>query len=112
MKRTLTGLLLAGVLSLLLWPASATAQGTSWKEYIEAAGNAYQQADSARAEKLVKAALREAEKFGEQDPRFAASLNNPWRGFTTSRATTPKPTRFTSGRWKSWRKRWGRSIRT
>ena len=76
MERTKTRWLLAGVLSLLLWPASAAAQGTSWKEYMEAAGKAYQQADYARAEKLVKAALREAEKFGEQDPRFATSLNN------------------------------------
>ncbi|MFQ5662850.1 MAG: tetratricopeptide repeat protein [Terriglobia bacterium] len=37
---------------------------------------AYQQADYAEAEKLLLAALQEAEKFGEQDPRFAASLNN------------------------------------
>jgi tetratricopeptide (TPR) repeat protein len=43
---------------------------------MEAAGNAYQQADYVEAEKLFKAALREAEKFGEQDPRFATSLNN------------------------------------
>jgi tetratricopeptide (TPR) repeat protein len=76
MERTKTRWLLAGVLSLLLWPASAAAQRTSWKEYMEAAGNAYQQADYVEAEKLFKAALREAEKFGEQDPRFATSLNN------------------------------------
>ncbi|MEE8199620.1 MAG: tetratricopeptide repeat protein [Candidatus Acidoferrales bacterium] len=40
------------------------------------AAKAYQQADYAEAEKLFLAALKEAEKFGEQDPRFAASLNN------------------------------------
>ena len=76
MNRTKTGWLLAGVLSLLLWPAFTASQETSWEKYMEAAGKAYQQADYVKAEKLVKAALREAEKFGEQDPRFATSLNN------------------------------------
>ena len=76
MKRTKTGLLLAGVLSLLLWPASTAAQGTSWKKYMEAAGKAYQQARYAEAEQHLTAALKQAEKFGEQDRRFATSLNN------------------------------------
>ena len=76
MNRIKTGWLLAGVLSLLLWPAFTASQETSWEKYMEAAGKAYQQADYVKAEKLVKAALREAEKFGEQDPRFATSLNN------------------------------------
>ena len=76
MNRTKTGWLLAGVLSLLLWPAFTASQETSWEKYMEAAGKAYQQADYVKAEKLVKAALREAEKFGEQDPRFATSNNN------------------------------------
>ncbi|MCZ6861551.1 MAG: tetratricopeptide repeat protein, partial [Alphaproteobacteria bacterium] len=40
------------------------------------AAKAYQQADYAQAEKLLLAALKEAEKFGEQVRRLAASLNN------------------------------------
>ncbi len=37
---------------------------------------AYQKADYVEAEKLLLAALKEAEKFGEQDLRLATSLNN------------------------------------
>lgn len=39
------------------------------------AGKAYEQADYAKAEKLLQAALKEAEKFGEEDPRLATGLN-------------------------------------
>ena len=50
--------------------------GSAWDRYMEAAGKAYQQADYDEAEKLLLAALQEAEKFGEEDRRLAASLNN------------------------------------
>ena len=61
---------------MLLWPAFTAAQETSWEKYNEAARRAYQQADYAEAEKLLKAALKEAENFGEQDPRLATSLGS------------------------------------
>jgi tetratricopeptide (TPR) repeat protein len=55
---------------------AASAQKSRWDSMMADAAKAYQQADYAQAEKLLLAALQEAEKFGEQDPRFAASLNN------------------------------------
>ena len=69
--------LLVGLLCLGLWPVvAASAQETRWDSIMAGAARAYQQADYAQAEKLLLAALKEAEKFGEQDPRFATSLNN------------------------------------
>ncbi len=69
--------LLVGLLCLGLWPVvAASAQETRWDSIMAGAARAYQQADYAQAEKLLLAALQEAEKFGEQDPRLATSLNN------------------------------------
>ncbi|MCH7767215.1 MAG: tetratricopeptide repeat protein, partial [Acidobacteria bacterium] len=69
--------LLVGLLCLGLWPmVAASAQETRWDSIMADAVKAYQQADYAQAEKLFLAALKEAEKFGEQDPRLATSLNN------------------------------------
>ena len=74
MKRTKTRWLLAGVLCLLLWPVSTAAQETAWEKYMGAAATAYQQGDYAEAEKQFKIALKEAEQFGDQDPRLGMSL--------------------------------------
>ncbi len=77
MKRPKTRWLLVGLLCLGLWPmVAASAQETRWDSIMADAAKAYQQADYAEAEKLFLAALKEAEKFGEQDPRLATSLNN------------------------------------
>ncbi len=77
MKQGKTRWLLVGMLCLGLWPmVAASAQETRWDSIVADAWKAYQQADYAEAEKLFLAALKEAEKFGEQDPRFATSLNN------------------------------------
>ncbi len=77
MERNITGLLLAGVLCLALSSPTTYAQGTTkWEKSIAAGMEAYQQARYGEAERQFKAALREAENFGEQDPRFATSLNN------------------------------------
>ncbi len=77
MRLGTTRLLLVGLLCLGLWPmVAASAQETRWDSIMADAAKAYQQADYAQAEKLLLAALKEAEKFGEQDPRLAASLNN------------------------------------
>ena len=55
---------------------TACAQERSWESYYEAGLEALEQARYAEAEDLFLAALEEAEKFGEQDPRLAMSLNN------------------------------------
>ncbi len=68
--------LLATVLCLALWPAGCSAEETPWETYNSAGNKAYEQGDYAEAEKQWLAGLREAEKFGEQDPRYATSLNN------------------------------------
>ncbi len=77
MKQGKTRWLLVGLLCLGLWPmVAASAQDTRWDSIMADAWKAYQQADYAEAEKLLLAALKEAEKFGNQDPRLPTSLNN------------------------------------
>ena len=77
MRLGTTRWLLVGLLCLGLWPmVAASAQETRWDSIMADAVKAYQQADYAQAEELFRAALKEAEKFGEQDPRLATSLNN------------------------------------
>ncbi len=73
---TKTRWLLVGVVCLTLWGAGCTTQETRWETLMNDAAKAYRQEDYAKAERLLLAALEEAEKFGEQDPRFATSLNN------------------------------------
>lgn len=69
--------LLVGSLCVVLWPiAAASAQVTRWETLTADAAKTYQKADYVEAEKLLLAALKEAEKFGEQDLRLATSLNN------------------------------------
>ena len=63
-------------LLVVLSQPSVFAQETSWDRYMDAAGAAYEQGDYDEAEKQLLRALKEAENFGEQDPRLAASLNN------------------------------------
>lgn len=48
----------------------------SWKKFIDAAFAAYSSGRIPEAEVQFKAALEEAEKFGEQDERLALTLNN------------------------------------
>ena len=76
MKRTKTRWLLAGVLSLLLWPVSCAAPEMSWETSNAAGMEAYQQGRYGEAEKSWLAALEEAENFGPDDQRLATSLNN------------------------------------
>ena len=66
---------LAGMLCLALWSASFS-QGILWETYNDAGKEAYEQGNYTKAEKLWVAALKEAEKFGPQDPRLATGLNN------------------------------------
>ena len=49
---------------------------TRWQQYQNAGTEAYQQGDYSEAVRQIQLALKEAEDFGEEDPRFAISLNN------------------------------------
>lgn len=70
----LVGLVIIG--GIALWLMYAPNQGAMWESYITAAQQAYQQAEYAEAEMQLEAALKEAEAFGPDDVRLAASLNN------------------------------------
>ena len=72
MTKAKTGWLLLGILCLTSF---AVAQDAAWQKYFKAGTEAYQQGQYAEAEEQLVAALEEAEKFGEQDPSLAFSLN-------------------------------------
>jgi hypothetical protein len=75
MKRAKTRLLLVSVVSLAIW-TTALAQETQWEKLNNAGMQAYERGDYAKTEKLLLAALKEAEKFGGDDPSLASALNN------------------------------------
>ena len=72
MTKAKTGWLL---LTILCLASFAVAQDTLWQTYMQATSRAYAHGQYPAAEKWLLAALREAEKFGEQDPRLARTLN-------------------------------------
>ena len=79
MSRPPPNLLAAGLLGIACWAMAAEpslAQPSRWEELMAAGARAYQEGRYAKAEQQVKAALKEAETFGPEDPRLAASLNN------------------------------------
>ena len=73
MTKAKTAWLLLGILLLASYGAT---QDTAWEKYTDAGIKAHQQGQHAEAQKQFAAALKEAEKFEEQDPRLATSLNN------------------------------------
>ena len=73
MTRAKIAWLLLGILCLA---SCSVLRGRRWDKYAEAGEKAYEQGEYAEAEKQFTAALKEAENFGEQDPRLATSLNN------------------------------------
>jgi tetratricopeptide (TPR) repeat protein len=69
--------LLIVLTGLLCLRAGVGAAGeAAWERYNQAGVSAYQRGDYAEATKQFEAALKEAQDFGEQDPRLATSLNN------------------------------------
>ncbi len=76
MTKHKTRWLLVGLVCLALWPAHASAQGGQWNTLNAAGIEAYQQGNYPEAEKQLAAAVKEAERFGPQDPRLATSINN------------------------------------
>jgi tetratricopeptide (TPR) repeat protein len=76
-RKCVAGWLLAGACLLALGPARAPGQDAAlWQRCVEGAKAAYQQKDYARSGELLQEALREAEKFGADDPRLAVTLHN------------------------------------
>ena len=73
MKSCLLVLLLVPIWFL---PALVIAHEARWEQYMRAGKVAYQRGDYEEAVGQTKAALKEAEDFGEQDPRLATTLNN------------------------------------
>ena len=73
MTRAKTAWLLLGILCLASF---AVAQDTAWEKLNAVGMKALQEGRYAEAEQHWTAALKEAEKFGGQDPRLATSLNN------------------------------------
>ncbi len=72
MQRQLT------ILLSVLWVSSVPvmADETRWLQYLTAAMEADQRGDPEEAIRQSQFALKESEDFGEEDPRFAASLSN------------------------------------
>ncbi len=66
---------LVGLVCLALWPTHASAQGGLWETYMAAGDKAYHKGNYLEAVKQWVAAVKEAERFGPQDPRLARSLN-------------------------------------
>ncbi len=66
------------LLLVLLWVLAALGctDETQWEQHILAGMAAYQRGDYEEAVSQTRAALKEAEDFGEQDPRYATTLNN------------------------------------
>jgi tetratricopeptide (TPR) repeat protein len=61
---------------LVLLSPSAPAQEAQWQTYLDDGTKAYQAGRYSEAEKLLKLALTEAERFGPSDLRLATSLNS------------------------------------
>ena len=65
-------LILALTQSLTAWQA----QNTNWETYIDAGNKERNEGHYNQAEKLYLLAVEEAQKLGQQDTRYAISLNN------------------------------------
>jgi len=55
---------------------SAADPAAAWQQSYDAGRDAYERADYNRAQKMFATAVKEAERFGDQDPRLARSLND------------------------------------
>src|SRR5712692_10224518 len=64
--------LLACMWCLMVWMTPAQA---SWEAYQQAGEAAYSRGDYGTAQRMFLAAVREARRFGPQDPRLDISLN-------------------------------------
>jgi Tetratricopeptide repeat len=99
------------LLVLLFWPASqALAQSSAVDELKKTIIELYGAGKFAEAVPLAQQALAIYEKtLGPHHPNVAAALNN-LAGSTTTRGATPRPSRSTSGGWRSGKRRSGPII--
>ena len=81
-----TRLLLTGVISFALFQQAASAQDKLWEELSDAGRKALGPSRFVEAEKYYMAALRQAEKFGDQYTHYAISLHNLGFAYTIARA--------------------------
>ena len=80
---------------MLIWAfgcADSSTDTALWEQYMSAGKTAYQQHQYEEALWQVERALKEAEAFGEQDLRYAATLNN------LAELTLPGPRALQRGR--------------
>jgi len=75
MTRRIKCCLSAGILFLLL-SQTAHAQNSPWERYLAAGNQATMYGRSAEAERMYRAALKEAELFGDEDERLVISLRS------------------------------------
>ena len=108
MTKAQTCWLLLGIFCLAYF---AMAQDTVWQGYDDACKKARKQRDYAEAEKQCLAALKEAKTFGTEDVRLATTLNS-LATLYHARASTPRPSRSTCGRWPLWKRLWGQTTPT
>jgi tetratricopeptide (TPR) repeat protein len=64
------------ILAVCLGCGASHADEAVWEQHNQAGMSAYQRGQYDEAEEQFKAALGSAKGFGEDDPRFATSLNN------------------------------------
>jgi tetratricopeptide (TPR) repeat protein len=65
-----------GILCLVLVLIQARTQETQWRKHMAAGAKAHREGYYFDAVNSFQAAVKEAEAFGQQDPRLATSLNN------------------------------------
>ncbi len=59
-----------------LWPADVFAQESLWEKYVSDAQKVQEQGLRDLAVGIYQLALKEAEHFGDEDPRLAETLNS------------------------------------
>ena len=69
-------LCLAAVLGVLVLPGISFGQATRWQADHDAGWNAYKQGRFDEAETRLRAAEKEAQAFGQNDPRLATTLDH------------------------------------
>src|SRR6187399_781019 len=67
---------LVGMVGLAALPGLASGQGPRWQAEHDAGWNAYKEGRLDEAEMRLRAAEKEARAFGENDPRFATTLDH------------------------------------